>query len=255
MKFLRFATAVSLCCALLGAGSAFAQGAAEDDTLHTDMALLYRVHVPANGGRGAPVIFLLHGMGSNEQDLLAMADAFPDKYVVVSLRAPYELEPGSYEWYQGRMVNGVQDGDVSQMDASAQSIEDFVNQLVRRDGLDWKHVYLIGFSQGAVMAYEVALGHPRTFRGVGIMSGDLYDSLRARLQPSPALGPLRVFISHGEADQRIPAQRAVESYKLLQRLGMRPEFHIYPGMGHEIDNDALGDLVHWLKFDTPDAAG
>jgi phospholipase/carboxylesterase len=253
MMIHRFVSTLSLCCALLAPVCAFAQGSGDADALHDDMGLLYRTHLPANGGRGAPVVFLLHGMGSNEQDLMSMAGALPDKYAVVSLRAPYELEPGSYEWYQGTVVDGIQDGDVAQLDASAQSIEQFVTQMVRRNGFDWKHVYLVGFSQGAVMSYEVGLTYPRTFRGIGILSGDLYPSLKARLQPSPPLGQLRVFISHGDADQRIPPELAADSVTTLRRLGMRPEFHLYPGMGHEIDSDALGDLVHWLKFDSPDS--
>ncbi|MBK3780412.1 prolyl oligopeptidase family serine peptidase [Paraburkholderia aspalathi] len=217
------------------------------------MGLLYRMHLPASGAAGAPVIFLLHGMGSNEQDLMTLAGAFPDKYAVVSLRAPYELQPGSYEWYQGKVVDGTQDGDVSQLAASEQRIDDFVTALVRENRFDRLRVYLVGFSQGAVMSYEVGLTHPRAYRGVGVMSGSLYGSLKPQLRPSLPLSKMRVFISHGDGDQRIPVQSAADSYTSLMQLGVHPEFHVYPGMGHEINNAALGDLVHWLKFDTPDS--
>jgi phospholipase/carboxylesterase len=184
---------------------------------------------------------------------MSLESEFPDKYAVVSLRAPYELQPGSYQWYQNKMVDGNMDGDVAQLDESARSIDDFVTAMVRQNRFDRLRVYLVGFSQGAVMSYEVGLTHPRTYRGIGVMSGDLYGSLVPKVHPSLPLSKLKVFISHGDADQRIPVQLAADSYLTLKRLGVRPEFHVYPGMTHEINNAALGDLVHWLKFDTPDS--
>lgn len=248
----RIVSAVSLCCSLFVSGTVFAQDAG--DSLMSDAGLFYRMHLPAQGSGGAPVVFLLHGMGSNEQDLMSLDSAFPDKYAVVSVRAPYELQPGSYEWYQSKVVDGTMDGDSSQLDMSAQSIDGLVTDLVRRYGFDRTRVYLVGFSQGAVMTYEVGLVHPRTYRGIGVMSGDLYGSLKPKVHPSMPLTKMKVFISHGDADQRIPMQLAEQSYETLMRLGVRrTEFHVYPGMGHEINSAALDDLVHWLKFDTPDA--
>jgi phospholipase/carboxylesterase len=251
MKFSWFPLAVSLCCALFVSGNASAQEVGRADALHTDMGLPYLMHLPPGGGHGAPLIVLLHGMGSNETDLMSLEGAFPNTYAVVSARAPYQLQPGSYEWYQEKVVDGTPDGDITQLAASARRIDNFVGQVVRRYGFDRNHVYLVGFSQGAIMSYEVGLTHPRPYRGLGIMSGEVYDSLKTRLHPSPSLSKMRVFISHGEADPRIPVQFANNSYQALLKLGVRPEFHIYPWMGHEINSAALADLVHWLKSDTP----
>jgi phospholipase/carboxylesterase len=221
----------------------------EDDTLHTALALPYLLHLPASGPKGAPLIVLLHGMGSNERDLYSLRQQLPPQYAIVSVRAPYELDPGAYQWFEGTTVSGRLDGNPAQLEASAKDIEQLVGQLERQYGFNAKRVYLVGFSQGAIMSYEVALTDPKAFRGIGVMSGAFFDSLRPSVVRSRALAHLRVFISHGDIDMRIPPDYEQEAVARLQDLGITPEYHLYPGMQHQINDTALEDLVTWLGRD------
>jgi phospholipase/carboxylesterase len=97
------------------------------------------------------------------------------------------------------------------------------------------------------MSYEVALADPGLACGIGIMSGAIFDSLVPQLQPSFALSQLRVFISHGSADDTIPVSYAIAADQRLRALGIKPEFHIYDGMAHGINAASLQDLVTWLR--------
>ncbi|KAA0999960.1 prolyl oligopeptidase family serine peptidase [Paraburkholderia panacisoli] len=63
----------------------------------------------------------------------------------------------------------------------------------------------------------------------------------------PNLSHLRVFISHGDADSRIPVNYARDAVQRLKGMGLTPELHIYPEMEHEINRDALHDLATWLR--------
>jgi phospholipase/carboxylesterase len=169
------------------------------------------------------------------------------KYAIVSARAPYTLAEGSYQWFQGTLVNNRLDGDPQQIAASRARIGVFVDQVVTKYRLDPHQVYLVGFSQGAIMSYQIALTEPAKIRGIGVMSGAIFGSFVPLIKASPELSHLRIFISHGQADHRIPIGYAQEADQRLKGLGLKPEFHVYPGMQHEINSDALADLVSWLR--------
>ncbi|MEA3119169.1 MAG: phospholipase/carboxylesterase [Paraburkholderia sp.] len=218
-----------------------------ENTLHTDLALPYLLHAPPKGDAGAPLIVLMHGMGSNERDLYSFVDALPSRYAVVSARGPYRLGDDRYEWFDGTKVKGKLDGNSQMLAASRARIKQFVAQLVKRYGFDSQQVYLVGFSQGAIMSYEVALTDPGAIRGIGVMSGAMFDSLSPLLRPSFALSHLHVFVSHGDADETIPIAYAAAAHERLRQLGIKPEYHVYPGMRHEISEAPLHDLISWLQ--------
>jgi phospholipase/carboxylesterase len=223
------------------------QNGANDKQLHSDLSLQYLLHRPAGSTAHTPVIILLHGMGSNEQDLYSLRTSFPPQYAVASVRAPYVLGDGSYEWFQDATTNNRLDGDPQQLASSRARIIRFIDEIVKEYGFDSHQVYLVGFSQGASMSYQVALTAPEKVEGIGVMSGAIFPSFAPLIKSSPALFHLRVFISHGQADDRIPVAYAEEADQTLRGLGLMPEFHVYPGMQHEINRDALQDLVNWLK--------
>lgn len=247
MNFHRAVATLSLLAALAVPGAASAQQASGENALHTDLALPYLLHLPEQGRKGAPLIVLLHGKGSSEQDLFSLRDALPPQFAVVSARAPHEMSAGHYEWFEGTQDNGKLDGNGPELHDSAKRIEQFVGQLVQRYGFDRRKIYLVGFSQGAIMSYEVGLTDPTAVRGIGVMSGAIFDSLMPQIHRSQALSRLQVFISHGDVDSVIPVRYEREAAGRLRALGVTPDAHVYPGMNHEINDSALNDLVSWLR--------
>jgi phospholipase/carboxylesterase len=219
----------------------------QDSRLHSALSLQYLVHLPAGPAKHWPVIILLHGKGSNEQDLYALRGSLPRRYAIVSARAPYKLGDQSYQWFEGTQANHRLDGNPQELAMSRARISRFVDELVKEYGFDKDQVYLVGFSQGAIMSYQVALSEPGKIKGIGVMSGAIFSSFMPLLKPSPQLAHLRIFISHGEDDAWIPLTYGEDANKLLLGLHLTPEFHVYPGMQHEINQDALRDLVIWLQ--------
>ena len=106
-----------------------------------------------------PLLLLLHGYGSNEEDLFSFATELPDHYYVISARAPYSLQYGSYAWYA---INFDADenkfSDHDQARTSRDLISTFIDELITNYSIDPNNVTLIGFSQGSILSYSNVFG-------------------------------------------------------------------------------------------------
>ncbi len=225
----------------------YLNASAQGMPLQEGLALKYLVEMPGEKSAHPPLIILLHGYGSDENDLFALRTFLPKNYLIVSARAPYPLPGGGYEWYEMTEVNGVHDGNAAQLANSKKLIEKFVKQVVAAYHADPARVYLMGFSQGAIMSYRVGLTNPALLKGIGVLSGTIYPSLKTMVKKTTPLKQLRIFVSHGEADERILFSDGKEAADYLKTLGLKPEFHSYPGMGHTISRDVLSDLNRWIQ--------
>ena len=210
-----------------GAGAAVADG------------LTYVVHQPAQASGRPPLIVLLHGAGADERDMIGLWRQLPAPFVVVSPRAPFGDAAHGYRWY--RRERGEADR------ATSRAIIDLVvDNALRRFDADPARVFLAGFSQGAVMVYEVALREPDRYRGAAVLSGSLFASERAALSGGTDRSHAAFFIGHGDADDRIPFAAATAARHDLERLGVPTAFHAYRGMGHTTGDAEISDLSAWL---------
>ena len=231
---------------LISAIAFFTTALAQQNGLQEGLALKHLVQLPTEQSPHAPVIVLLHGYGSNEKDLFELRNFFPKNYLVIAARAPYELSGGGYQWYEMTNINGIHDGKPAELANSRKLIEEFIAQIVAKYKADAKHVYLMGFSQGAIMSYQVGLTEPSLLRGIGVLSGTIYPSLKPLMKMKEAKR-LKMFVSHGNMDERISFADGKAASDYLKSHGLNPEFHSYEGMGHSISKDVLSDLVKWLK--------
>jgi phospholipase/carboxylesterase len=203
--------------------------------------LTYVVHAPAGKAPHPPLIVLLHGSGADERDMISLWTQLPGDFVVVSPRAPFADGTGGYRWYRRPMAGRAADVAISRT-----IVDTLIDDAARRFDADPKRIFVGGFSQGAVMAYDIALKEPGRFRGAAILSGSLFPG-DAKGRPAGA-GPTRVafFIGHGTADNRIPFAAATAARAALDRLGVPVSFHAYPGMRHETGAREIDDLGRWL---------
>lgn len=207
--------------------------------LQQDLPLKYLVQKPAITTPRPPVIILLHGYGSNEADLFGLKDNLPKNFLVVSPRAPFPVAGGAYQWYRKETIN-------NDLKSSGTTIKSFITAIVKKYHADADRVYLSGFSQGAMMSYEVGLNSPELLKGIAPLSGMIVESMKPATPPSAALKKLRIFVGHGDADNRIPYTKAVDAVTYLKTLQLSPEFHTYKGMQHSISEEELKDWVRWL---------
>ncbi|WP_336354521.1 alpha/beta hydrolase [Pseudomonas granadensis] len=214
-------------------------------TLQSDLPLKYleQVHPDAEP---RPLVIFLHGYGSNEADLIGMKFQLPAQYNYLSVRAPMELGEGRYQWFR-KKGEGAYNGETDDLKVSGQKLREFIAQATRKYHATPDKVYLIGFSQGAMMSYEVGLRPPVLIGGFAALSGRLLPVLKSELKADQAPLPLHIFIGHGTADDPVPYRLGTEASAQLQKLGYTPQFHAYPGIGHSITPVELRDLNGWLQ--------
>ncbi len=211
----------------------------------TAAGLHYLVRQPAVASATPPVLLLLHGVGSNEEDLFSFADRIPDEYLVISARAPNTLGAGSYAWYQVDFSTGKPVYNLEQAEQSRTTLVHFIQELNKAHTFDPARVYLCGFSQGAILAYSVALTRPDLVHGIAAMSGRLLEEVKPRITRTPELRLLSVLITHGTQDATLPVRYADEADTYLRSLGLAPMLKTYPD-GHTINAAMLADLLAWL---------
>lgn len=213
--------------------------------LHSDLPLKYLEQANPDSVN-QPLVIFLHGYGSNEQDLFGIKDELPAGYNYLSVRAPIVMEEGSYQWFR-KKGEGAYNGETDDLKAGGKVLLDFVAQAVKKYHTEQSKVYLVGFSQGAIMSYEVGLRHPDAVGGIAALSGRILPVLKSELKTDEKHQPLAIFIGHGTADKRLPLIDGTEANRLLQSLSLKPEFHAYQGVGHNISAEEIQDLSAWLQ--------
>ena len=211
-----------------------------------ELSLEYKVREPKILLDKNPLLLLLHGYGSNEDDLFSFASELPDEYYVISARAPYDLQYGSYAWYA---INFDADqnkfSDQSQAVLSRDLVVKFLEELKTKFPIDISNITLIGFSQGSILSYSIALSYPKIVQRVGALSGYLnLDTTIDNYQNNDFSG-LKIFSSHGTVDQVIPVEWARKTDPILKSLGINSTYEEYP-IGHGVSPQNFYDLKSWL---------
>ena len=194
-----------------------------------------------------PLILLLHGYGSNEQDLFSFASELPEEYFIISARAPYDLQYGSYAWYA---INFDADenkfSDHDQARTSRDIIANFIDELIENYPIDKENVTLIGFSQGTILSYAVGLSYPKKVQRIVALSGYLNEEIIKENFQENDFSNLKMFISHGTVDQVIPVDWAKKAPSALEKLGIKTVYKEYP-VGHGVAPQNFFDLKDWLE--------
>jgi phospholipase/carboxylesterase len=193
-----------------------------------------------------PVIFLFHGYGSNEEDLFSFAPELPANYCVISARAPHMLQPFGYAWYSINFdASYGKWSDVEQAKASRDAILGFIDEACEVYGLDKENVSLLGFSQGTVLSYAVALSYPERFRNVIALSGYIDEQILIEGYRNKDHSALNIYASHGQMDMVIPPEWAQKAPGLLKALGIAHKYEEFP-VGHGVSPRNFESFVKWL---------
>lgn len=187
-----------------------------------------------------PAIFLLHGMGSHEEDLPQLVQDFQEQCHIFSLRGPITQNPG----YAFFTIQEVGQPDRAIFDKVLMALQRFILEAIDEYQIDPHKVFVLGFSQGAVLAQSLAFVMGNLVTGIVALSGYTPKFVMEEYAIR-SVEHLHAFISHGDYDYVIPSQWGMESKEIFEQFGAKVTFKQYPD-GHGVTPDNLRDLVAFL---------
>ena len=211
---------------------------------HQLLSLLHRA--PAAGVSSPWLLVLMHGVGSNEDDLFGLAEYVPPAFHVVSLRAPFVLGPGSYAWFEFSVApDGSRRIDARQEAASREAVVRTVQALSEQLGVPPERVVLGGFSQGGIMALSLLRTRPELLHAALVMHSRLLPEVDALAVAPEALQGKALWVSHGQQDGVIPLANAQAIRAKAAGWPVDLSYHEFPG-AHEIRPAELQAAMAWL---------
>lgn len=213
----------------------------------SDLSLFYNYAPAKSNTDKTPLVLMIHGYGSHENDLFSLKDYLGSEAHYLSLRAPLTLGFGGFAWYPIHFDSvGAKTSDTKMAAQSRELISSFLSEFQEKEGLQNNPVWLLGFSQGGILSYGLALNEPQRFQKVMALSAYVLKEIVPDKYRPQDLKHLDFFVSHGNQDEVIPVSASRMTVEFLEKLNIKHRYQEYPA-GHGINPDNLRDLVEWFK--------
>lgn len=192
---------------------------------------------------GKRILLMLHGWTGDENSMWVFARNFPDEYFIIAPRAPHPAHETGYSWRAPAPRGSWPTVDL--MRPSAAALIDLMDAFARANNLDASTVDVIGFSQGAAMAFTLGLLYPQRVDKLGILSGFAPEGTEQVLVSGQLRGR-HVFVAHGSLDQLVLPAQARRAIQLLEIAGARVTY-CESEVGHKLSADCLKALETYLR--------
>lgn len=208
---------------------------------------LFHIVRPSSLKEQPPVLFMLHGYGSDENDLFSFASELPKELLIISIRAPYTMQPYGNAWYtihfdapQGKW------NDNEQAIESRDKISVFIDEACEAYRADTDNVTLLGFSQGTILSIAVALTYPEKVKNIIALSGYVNADILPKQLEAKTFDHLDFYCSHGSSDQVIPVEWARRTPHFFNQLNIKHVYKEFP-VGHGVAPQNFYELKAWLE--------
>jgi phospholipase/carboxylesterase len=176
----------------------------------------------AKSGKNEYTIFLLHGFGDSGESFINFSEYFSDiseNIHFIAPNAPQQIGPGSYQWFPLDVDNITMTSIAVAIEENYRVLRDFIDEHIRKSTVKSENVFIIGFSQGAMMSLYAGLRLSYRIGGIVSFSG-LYPESISNSGPTVKV-PQNVLMIHSEGDEVVPYASLVHSRKLLENLGIK----------------------------------
>lgn len=202
--------------------------------------------LPDSGVSADSVVIFLHGLGADGSDLGSLADFFIEQFPNTAFYSPdapipYTAGGLGFQWFD---ISDLNSGEVEGIRESENLINQYIDELLKLHGLQSLRCVVIGFSQGSMMALHLGPRRKDQLAGLVGISGALItkNTLASEIKSLPP-----VVLIHGENDLVVDYTNSKEAARFLAEVGINPEVHILPGLGHSIDSRGVSIIEKFLR--------
>lgn len=215
--------------------------------MNLTLPLEYIIQEPLESSSKEPLLFfLVHGYGSNEKDLFSFATDLPKNAYVISFRAPHTLQYESYYWYQINLSGGNKIYEKEEAKKSLDLITESIGLAKKALQIPAHRCFLIGFSQGSILGFSLAMNHPEKLHHIAALSGYWAYDIVGKPSTEPSVyEKLSFYISHGKMDPVIPVSLSEIAPAELEKLGAEYKYKTYAA-GHNLDRQNYDDFLSWI---------
>jgi phospholipase/carboxylesterase len=208
-----------------------------DPQLETFKNWTFRLHMPQ--AKPKRLLLLIHGWMGDENSMGVLARNLSSEMAILAPRGIFAVPEGGYSW---RVIRSGTWGMASleEFRPAADALIALVDDWSASIGLDGSQFELMGFSQGAALAYTLAVLHPSRIRRLAALSGFIPTGGPALLA-GQALSEKPVFISHGRQDDMIPVEQSRQAAAQLQQAGAQVTY-CESDAGHKVSKECLKQM-------------
>jgi len=203
----------------------------------------YKITLPSHGvkeNKSYPVVIALHGIGYNEKEILSVFEGLKEDFILIGVRGNLTYEEGFAYYY----LKEYGKPDRQLFDESMEKLQAFIQTLLDKYPINPNHIYLGGFSQGAILANSLALVFGEKISGIVSMNGYV-PTFVVEEYPVKKIDQLSVFLTDGEKDQIFPPEIGKANYQFFKENGASVKYKTYP-TEHLIGNENKTDVTEWL---------
>jgi phospholipase/carboxylesterase len=213
------------------------------------MSILNTNRRAAKSGTEKNLVIFVHGYGADGNDLISLADPLAEHMPDTVFHAPdapnaCKMNPTGREWFPIPWMDGSSEQDArAGMQQSVALLNDWLDQIMDKEGVTPAQTVLVGFSQGTMISLHIAPRRTPAFAGVVGFSGRLLEPEKLAFE---AVSKPPVLLIHGDQDDVVPMASMPEAAQALTQAGFEVYTHISKGTGHGIAPDGLGLALQFM---------
>ena len=203
------------------------------------------------------LVFLLHGYGDNAENFISLAEYLNDNTININFFAPnapsiVPQHPQGRQWFNPYPNDihynkaGPKEKSImkNECEASIKQLEKYIGNLCLLNKLSHQDCFLIGFSQGAMIAYELGIYLRQKFSGCAMLSGRILSPQRFE---NNFFIKTPLLIVHGDNDDLVNPKYFIEACQITKTIGFLVEKYLLKGEGHMISLKTLQIVQNFIK--------
>ena len=213
------------------------------------IVMLNFIEKQSKSGKNKYLMILLHGYGCDKNDLMPLSDDFAlisNDICFISVDAPEICDSGfGYQWFPLKNFNFTAENVLEMIKNNINYVSEFINFQSKRLKIDYKNIFLLGFSQGAMVSLATSIRLDKKIGGVISFSGfqpDTKETLKKDLRTKQ-----NVLLVHGVNDPIVPYNLLIYSKDLLEQFSIDVEICPCLNLEHSINNFGLNTAVKYIE--------